>query len=115
MAELSMTGCGYVQQTVSLITREMQQSAVSCQLVGSTSRLCADTQIHVLVFEKYYWRTSNRASLTVVVSGEDGNVCVDAISSGGGRGVFFRFSWGAETSFTGAIERILLDCGFTRA
>jgi len=41
-------------------------------------------------------RSSNRASLTVVVTGRDNQVQVDAIGSGGGQGALFSFSWGGR-------------------
>jgi hypothetical protein len=65
-----------------------------------------------MVFEKYFMRASNRASLTVMVSGEGETVCVDAIGSGGGQGAIFKFSWGAEEGFVGTVEKILAGCGF---
>ena len=66
----------------------------------------------VMVFEKYFMRASNRVSLTVVVSGSEGEVQVDAIGSGGGQGAIFSFSWGAEESFAGTVQRILNENGF---
>lgn len=41
----------------------------------------------MMVFEKYYYRAQNRASLSVFITEIDGRVTVDAISTGGSTGV----------------------------
>ncbi len=113
MSKLTMRGGGSVSSVSSIIISGMQDSGISCELVDRADRHFTDgTRATMLVFEKYYWRASNRASLSVMISGKDGNVTVDAIGSGGGTGVFFSFSWGAEDSFCGTLEQILTDHGF---
>ncbi|WP_312654438.1 DUF6054 family protein [Proteiniclasticum sp.] len=113
MAKISMQGKGNGNDIAELITREMESSGMSTQLVDSITRQTGDLYMHILVFEKYYMRSSNRASLTVVVTDADHDIKVDAIGAGGGQGVFFRFSWGAEESFVSVIEEILRRENFT--
>ncbi|MGI6192699.1 MAG: DUF6054 family protein [Christensenellales bacterium] len=112
MASLSMTGAGSPDAIAELLAHEIQSSGLSCQLVDSIYRSAGPTGIYVMVFEKYYWRANNRASLTVVVSGEGDTVYVDAIGSGGGQGPIFKFSWGAEEDFVGTVGEILSRYGF---
>lgn len=112
MARLSMVGKGSPAQIADLLLREIQSSDMSCELVDSVHRTTGDTAFYLMVFDKYYWRASNRASLTVAVSGAGNTVFVDAIGAGGGQGAIFRFSWGAEESFVGVVERILRPHGF---
>ncbi len=112
MASLSMTGTGSADHIAELLTYEIQNSGLSCELVDSIYRSAGNAGIYVMVFEKYYWRASNRASLTVVVSGEGDSVYVDAVSSGGGQGPVFKFSWGAEKDFIGIVAKILSRQGF---
>ncbi len=112
MAKVSLQGRGSVDETVNLLKREIQNSGLSCTLVDSVERNTGSATLYVMVFEKYYMRTSNRASLTVVVSGENDFVYVDAIGAGGGQGAIFRFSWGAEDDFAGTVTRILKPHGF---
>ncbi len=112
MASLSMTGAGSAGDIASILRDGIQSSGLSCELIESVTRSVGGANIYVMVFEKYYWRASNRASLTVVVSGEGGEVWVDAIGSGGGQGPIFRLSWGAEDSFVGTVENILRPHGF---
>jgi len=112
MASLSMSGFGNPDDIARLLADEIPRSGMSCELVDSVYRASGDAGIHVMVFEKYYWRAKNRASLTVVVSGSGNTVYVDAIGSGGGQGALFRFSWGAEENFVGTVGDILSGQGF---
>jgi len=112
MASLSMTGLGSADQIAELLAQEIQNSGFSCELVDSIYRSAGGTGIYVMVFEKYYWRANNRASLTVVVSGDGDRVFVDAIGSGGGQGPIFKFSWGAEEDFVAVVGDILTRYGF---
>lgn len=107
-----MNGKGNADGIATLLKEEIARSGLSCELVDHVVRRAGGITIHVMVFEKYYWRASNRASLTVVVSGDDANVAVDAIGAGGGQGPIFKFSWGAEESFTGTVEHVLRPLGF---
>lgn len=112
MAGLSMSGRGSVEAVADLLTEEIQRSAMSCQLVDEVRCIVGGYPVRVMVFDKYYMRVKNRASLTVVVTGENGSVRVDAIGSGGGQGAVFSFSWGAEENFVTTVEDILRAQGF---
>lgn len=112
MKQISLEGPGEVYEVVSFLSHEIQNSGISCELVGQTSHQMGNANVVVLVFEKYYWRANNRASLTVVVCGGNGKVNVDAIGSGGGQGAIFKFSWGAESSFAETVRDILSSRGF---
>lgn len=113
MAKISMQGRGNGEDMANLIIREMESSTMSTQLVDSITRKTGDLSMYILVFEKYYMRSSNRASLTVVVTEVNHDIKVDAIGAGGGQGVIFKFSWGAEESFVSVIEEILRRENFT--
>ena len=112
MAKISMYGQGTANSIANIIHQGMQRSALSCELVDSVSRTVGDTNIIVLVFDKYYMRTSNRASLTAVITENNNQVTVDAIGAGGGQGAVFRFSWGAEEDFVKTVASILSQQGF---
>ncbi len=114
MAKTTLYGTGSATQVADMLAERVQASGLSCSLVDSMHRNLGDGAVLVLVFEKYFMRSSNRASLTVVVTGRDNQVQVDAIGSGGGQGALFSFSWGAEDSFVGTVEDILLEAGFRR-
>ena len=96
MAQLSMTGTGDAREIANTLIGEVQNSAMSCQLVDRVGRELDGLTYELLVFEKYYMRSSNRASLSIVVIGRGEDVFVDAVGAGGGQGVFFKFSWGRK-------------------
>jgi len=112
MASISMSGRGNAESIATMLSGEIQNSGLSCELLHSINRTVERNFVYIMVFEKYYMRSSNRASLTVVVTGDGESVCVDAIGSGGGQGAIFKFSWGAEENFIGTVERILEKHGF---
>ncbi len=109
-----MQGNGSVSHISSVISDGILNSGISCELVDRADRHLSDgTRATMLVFEKYYYRAGNRASLSVLITGSDDRVIVDAIGSGGGSGVFSNFSWGAEDSFVSTVARVLKAHGFT--
>jgi hypothetical protein len=107
-----MTGTGNAWEIANILIAEVQNSAMSCQLVDRISRNLGKITYDLLVFEKYYMRSSNRASLSVCVIGHGAEVLVDAVGAGGGQGVFFKFSWGAEENFVDVVRQVLSPRGF---
>ncbi len=107
-----MTGRGIANQVADILLNEIQNSAMSCQLVDSNRRIIGEISYSLMVFDKYYMRNSSRASLSVSVIGYGDMVYVDAIGAGGGQGALFNFSWGAEEDFVGTVEQILRNMGF---
>ena len=113
MAALSIRGKGTVDEIAALLSNEIPQTGITCEQVASIRKTAGNSVIYMLVFEKYYMRSENRASLTILITGDQGNVTVDAVGSGGGQGALFRFSWGAEQDFVNVVERILRPHGFS--
>lgn len=113
MAKISIQGKGEIDQISRLLVNEVQASGFSCELIDSSHRIIGQNNVILLVFEKYYMRASNRASLTVMLTQNGDEIYVDAIGAGGGQGALFRFSWGAEESFISIIPRILSQRGFS--
>lgn len=113
MAKLSMQGRGDIDQISRVLTSGIQSSGLSCELVDSSHRRIGENSAIFLVFEKYYMRASNRASLSIMLTQNGDSICVDAIGSGGGQGALFSFSWGAEESFISIVPEILSQHGFS--
>lgn len=65
--------------------------------------------IGTLIFEKYYFRTKNRAALIVIIDNLKGVTNVRAIATGSSEGLFFNIDWGAADNFVSSVERILED------
>jgi hypothetical protein len=67
-----------------------------------------DEDTYFLVCEKYFFRNGSRASLSIVISQIDTYSCkLEAVGSGGGQGMFFKFDWGAKGSFERDITMLL--------
>ena len=57
-------------------------------------------EIIMVLFEKYYMRSGNRATLTFLADNLEEHTRVHLSAGGGGQGVIFRFDWGAGASFS---------------
>lgn len=109
---ITLKGRGDVGETAQTLLAEVPKCSAFCELVHYIERRVGNGKVCVAVFEKYYMRAGNRASLTVVVSGEEGEVTVDAIAAGGSQGSILRFNWGAEKNFARVAENTLVPLGF---
>ena len=56
------------------------------------------TMVAVAVYEKHYYRASNRLTLTVVIDNLRNGTHIHVVGGGGGQGLF-KFDWGASGSF----------------
>jgi hypothetical protein len=65
--------------------------------------------IGTLVFEKYYFRTKNRAALIVMIDNLLGETDVRCIATGSSEGMIFNFDWGAADNFANSVIDILQD------
>ncbi|MBF7095632.1 DUF6054 family protein [Alkalibacter mobilis] len=112
MAKLSMKGTGDFTRITNLISRKVENSGMSVELVDYAEHHIGDVSVCTLVYEKYFMRASNRATLTVAVVGNKDEIIVDAIGAGGGQGPIFKFSWGAEEDFVSVVESVLREENF---
>lgn len=90
----TMTGTGDVTEIAGILQNELPECGISCELVSCVERSRKDFKAVMLVFEKYFYRTGNRDSISVLASGDDGRVTVDALGSGGGASAFFNYDLG---------------------
>lgn len=90
------------------VAEGVQRGALSAELTAQHRSSGANGAVMiVLVFDKYFMRTSNRASLTVSVDNLSGSTTVFAASAGTSEGLFSWFDWGAASSFESEVEKIL--------
>ena len=91
--------------------RVIEESIVTGSISGAVldvyKRSIGMQEMVVCVIEKFYYRTSNRASLTITLDNLEGVTKVHAVASGGGAGAFMRFDWGAGNSFVSDVKRAL--------
>ena len=113
MASISLVGKGNINEIARILISGVPESGLSCELIDSAERVLGDQKSILLVFEKYFMRASNRASLSIMLTSDGDIVYVDAVSAGGGQGALFRFSWGTEESFVGVVSTILSPKGFS--
>ncbi|MBN2299611.1 MAG: hypothetical protein JXC31_00320 [Acholeplasmataceae bacterium] len=112
MATITLKGAGQASSIALLLENEISNSGISINLLSKHAHKVGDELVYMLVFDKFYYRNGNRASLSILITEQDGMVTVDATGSGGGKGIFINFSLGAETNFVNLIERVLIQKGF---
>ncbi|WP_172370661.1 DUF6054 family protein [Sporosarcina jiandibaonis] len=81
--------------------------SVSGTLVDQYERTVDDKIVIVIILEKFYMRTNNRASLTVTIDNFDGETNVRAVAAGTSEGLVMRFDWGAGKNFSNSVENAL--------
>ena len=60
--------------------------------------------IGTLVFEKYYFRASNRAALVVIIDNLKGTTEIRSVATGSSQGWLINFDWGAANDFAGSVR-----------
>ena len=82
-------------------------NAISAEFLDKYIQETEQGTVAMGLFEKYYMRSSNRATLTVLATDFDGVTHVHLAAGGGGQGAIFRFDWGASRSFADAPQQAL--------
>lgn len=65
--------------------------------------------IGTLVFQKYYFRASNKAALVVFADNLKGPTEVRSVSTGSSQSLLFNFDWGAADDFANSTREILKE------
>lgn len=107
MAKYEETIIGEFEQVLNHLHNNIMESGFSMNLVDESNYNLGDTKIGVRVYDKYFMRNGNRASLSLTVVGHNNEIYVSAIGAGGGQGVLFNFSLGAEEDMVGIVESCL--------
>ncbi|WP_252504586.1 DUF6054 family protein [Sporosarcina sp. Marseille-Q4943] len=94
-------------EAASIIQSEIIRGSISGTLVDHYRRTAGSSEVHVLIMEKYYMRSNNRASVTATIDDFEGATRVHVVAAGSSEGVFFRFDWGAGNNFATSVERAL--------
>lgn len=97
-----------VRQTARIVKDEITGKSISGTVVDEYITQSADGgYCAVLVLEKYYYRASNRASITVTIDNLSGETRIHTCAAGSSNGVFFRFDWGAGDKFEDSVYNAL--------
>lgn len=96
-----------LKDTLQLVDTAALGLGSSVSLLEEETIVGSDMSVVVRIYTKYYMRSENYASLTVVVSTLDDNQCmVSAIGAAAGSGIL-NISWGAEANFVNSFAEDL--------
>jgi hypothetical protein len=104
MAKYEKTMTGHFESVVDRLQEDILNSGISMNLVDESNYASGDTNIAVRVYDKYFMRNGSRASLSLTVVGHGNDIFISAIGAGGGQGVIFNFSLGAEDEMVSVVE-----------
>lgn len=94
------------QEALEIVWQQIN-TAISAQFLDKYILETEHGIVAMGLFEKYYVRSSNRATLTVLATDFDGVTHVHLAAGGGGQGAIFRFDWGAGEDFVELAENAL--------
>lgn len=104
MAKYEKTMTGQFVSVVDHLQKDIANSGITMNLVDESDYTIGDTNIVVRVYDKYFMRNGNRASLSLTVVGHGNDIFISAIGAGGGQGIIFNFSLGAEDEMVSVVE-----------
>ncbi|MBT3318610.1 MAG: hypothetical protein HN389_02435 [Clostridia bacterium] len=90
-----------------IISDAVVEGSFTGECLDSYSRSTSAGSCTVMVFEKHYYRVSNRLTLTVIIDDFEERTKVHCVSGGGGQSILFNFDWGASGSFTTVVQKAL--------
>lgn len=104
MAKYEKSMTGHFESVVERLDEDIMSSGMTMNLVDQSNCTVGDTKIAVRVYDKYFMRNSSRASLSLTVVGHGDELFISAIGAGGGQGIIFNFSLGAESDLVAVVE-----------
>jgi hypothetical protein len=104
MAKYEKTIIGQFEEVVNRLQNDITNSGITMNLVDESNYSSGDTNIAVRVYDKYFMRNGNRASLSLTVVGHGSDIFISAIGAGGGQGILFNFSLGAEDDMVAIVQ-----------
>ena len=107
MAKYEKTIIGKFEEVINRLQSDIHNSGISMNLVDASDYSSGDTNIAVRVYDKYFMRNGNRASLSLTVVAHGDNIFVSAIGAGGGQGIILNFSLGAEDNMVAIVRKSL--------
>ncbi|MDF2595506.1 MAG: hypothetical protein K0R69_1847 [Clostridia bacterium] len=111
MAKFEKLVNGDFETIVRQLHTDIMQGGLSMNLVDESNYSSPEIRAVVRVYDKYFMRNGNRASLNLTVVGTQDNIFVSAIGAGGGSGALFNFSLGAESEMADLVADSLRKMG----
>ena len=94
-----------------LVRRAITQLGASVEVAGKLEHSLGGAELYVIVIEKFFLRTGDFTSLTIVVTSDEAHSCVEAIPSGAGEGVL-NIRLGADMRFAEDFEHAMRAAGY---
>ena len=107
MAKYERTITGQFEDIIYQLQNAIEANALTMNLVDESNYSSGDTKIAVRVYDKYFMRNSSRASLSLTIAGHGNQIFISAIGAGGGQGVLFNFSLGAEEQMVDVVRKCI--------
>ena len=104
MAKYEIKISGDFDSVIEQLHQDITNSATTMNLVEESNYTLDNASIAVRVYDKYFMRNGNRASLSLTVVGHGDEIFISAIGAGGGQGVIFNFSLGAEDELVALVQ-----------
>jgi hypothetical protein len=104
MAKFEKSITGQFDSVVNRLNEDIMNSGMTMNLVDESNYAIGDANVAVRVYDKYFMRNGNRASLSLTVVGHGNDIFISAIGAGGGQGIIFNFSLGAESEMVSVVE-----------
>lgn len=111
MAKYEIQVNGDFQTIVDQLDKDIMNSALSMELVDESNYKNGNTQVAVRVYDKYFMRNGNRASLSLTIVDNGSEIFISAIGAGGGKGIVFNYSLGAESELTDIVSDSINQMG----
>ena len=107
MAKYEAFVVGSIEAVMEHLHTDIMDAGATMNLVDECFETVGASKVAVKVYDKYFMRNGNRASLSVTAVESDGKVFVSAIGAGGGQGILFNFSLGAEGEMVDVVAESL--------
>lgn len=104
MAKFEKKMTGKFTEIINHLQNDISNSGITMNLVDESNYNSGDTNIAIRVYDKYFMRNGNRASLSLTVVGHGSDIFISAIGAGGGQGIIFNFSLGAEDEMVAVVQ-----------
>lgn len=91
------------------IQRTIMNGSASVSYEDGSDITIGDTKLSVQVYERYSMTGSNRVSLNITIIGNNEDIFVSAITSGGSQAVFFKINTIGEGAFLDLSIRAIED------
>ena len=104
MAKFQANINGSFKKVVKIINDSISKSHITMKLVDESCFILNNMSVNIKVYDKYFAKNGNRASLSVTIAALGEDIFISAIGAGGGSGSFYSLSLGAEEEMVDIVE-----------